>query len=114
MLIPIYDEALCIDLSDVNTCLAGPTRPQDRSFLQDMPDNFQSFVDAQKPSKITSHKGEKSLKDGDVVIAAITSCTNTSNPDVMIGAALLAQAALAKGLISKPWVKTSLRLVQLS
>ena len=97
-----YTETLEIDLSTVVPSVSGPKRPQDRVALQDAP---AAFTDAFPAVKKASSKG---LKDGDVVIAAITSCTNTSNPTVMIGAGLLARNAVARGLKPKPWVKTSL------
>ena len=97
-----YTEMLEIDLATVVPSVSGPKRPQDRVALQDAP---AAFANAFPTGKKDSSKG---LKDGDVVIAAITSCTNTSNPSVMIGAGLLARNAVARGLKPKPWVKTSL------
>jgi aconitate hydratase len=94
---PIYTDTLQLDLSEVEPSVAGPKRPQDRLRL--------SEVAASYPSSMGS---TEKLDDGSVVIAAITSCTNTSNPSVMIAAGLLAQNAAAKGLKPKPWVKTSL------
>ncbi len=97
-----YTETLEIDLSAVVPSVSGPKRPQDRVALHEAPAAFaKAFPNGEKNTS-------KSLKNGDVVIAAITSCTNTSNPSVMIGAGLLARNAVARGLKPKPWVKTSL------
>jgi aconitate hydratase len=97
---PEFTEILDINLSTIEPSVAGPSRPQDRVPLAEAPAAFRNLI---KTPKKTS-----SLKDGDVVIAAITSCTNTSNPAVMIGAGLLARNAVARGLKVRPWVKTSL------
>ncbi len=94
-----------IDLSAVEPSVAGPSRPQDRVPLATAPAAFTAFLSASTKRK---QAPASSLKDGDVVIAAITSCTNTSNPAVMIGAGLLARNAVARGLKARPWVKTSL------
>ncbi len=110
---PVFTETLELDLSDVVPSLAGPKRPQDRVTLEGAKAAFTNAL--RKEYKI--EEGEKrftvensnfDLGHGDVVIAAITSCTNTSNPNVMMGAGLLARNAVAKGLKTKPWVKTSL------
>ncbi len=107
---PVYSEHLSLDLGDVEPSLAGPSRPQDRVALSAARDSFRTAVDrppaasAAAPAAAPQHQ----MRDGDVVIAAITSCTNTSNPQVLVGAGLLARNALARGLRSKPWVKTSL------
>src|SRR5947207_1618913 len=98
---PEFSEILEIDLSSVEPSVSGPSRPQDRVALREAPSVFKKFLGREVPEKPT-------LKDGDVVIAAITSCTNTSNPAVMIGAGLLARNAVARGLKPRPWVKTSL------
>jgi aconitate hydratase len=99
---PHFDEILDLDLSAVEPSVAGPKRPQDRVPLARVRDSFhQTF--AERPPE-----AEGPVKDGSIVIAAITSCTNTSNPSVMIGAGLLAKKAVEAGLGSKPWVKTSL------
>ncbi|GGK05584.1 aconitate hydratase AcnA [Luteimonas terricola] len=132
-----YSSVVELDMATVKPSLAGPKRPQDRVLLEDMKDNFNTNVTgfvanrkvgcavhelateggdqpqadrlAAKPvSKISLDDGEHHLADGSVVIAAITSCTNTSNPAVMLGAGLLARNAVAKGLKAAPWVKTSL------
>jgi aconitate hydratase len=95
-----------IDLSAVEPSVSGPSRPQDRLPLAAAPAAFKRFLTAS--TKRRKESSASSLKDGDVVIAAITSCTNTSNPSVMIGAGLLARNALARGLKARPWVKTSL------
>ncbi|TAK82571.1 MAG: aconitate hydratase AcnA [Betaproteobacteria bacterium] len=92
-----------IDLASVEPSMAGPSRPQDRVPLGEAPAVFRNFL-----GKGEDRPAGKSLKDGDVVIAAITSCTNTSNPSVMIGAGLLARNAAARGMKVRPWVKTSL------
>jgi len=133
-----YSATLHLDMGDVKPSLAGPKRPQDRVLLQDVKQNFRDnlapFADARRKrndlvqedrlkneggggtavgAKEAAHEsspdsGATKLRDGDVVIAAITSCTNTSNPAVMLGAGLLARNAVAKGLKAQPWVKTSL------
>jgi aconitate hydratase len=110
-----YTATLSLDLADVQPSLAGPKRPQDRVLLSDMKGNWHlalsdTFARKQPSTPQTvDYKGQRfELKDGDVVIAAITSCTNTSNPAVMIGAGLVAEKAAALGLKAKPWVKTSL------
>ena len=104
---PVYNDSLELDLSLVVPSLAGPKRPQDRLELPQVKPNFEALLNGVAPrSAAVSTGGE--VKDGAVVIAAITSCTNTSNPAVMIAAGLLAQKAVAKGLKTKPWVKTSL------
>jgi len=133
-----YSATLELDLADVKPSLAGPKRPQDRVLLEKLGDNFRTNVQglvanrnapkeevrrmdeeggaqpqadslAAKPcARIRLDDQEHDLTDGAVVIAAITSCTNTSNPAVMLGAGLLARNAVAKGLKAAPWVKTSL------
>ena len=132
-----YSSVVELDMATIKPSLAGPKRPQDRVLLEDMKENFSTNVEgfvanrkvgcavqelaaeggeqpqaerlAAKPiSKIQLDDGEHHLADGSVVIAAITSCTNTSNPAVMLGAGLLARNAAAKGLKAAPWVKTSL------
>ena len=112
---PVFTSTLSLDISSVEASLAGPKRPQDRVSLSGMPENFAQALkveykkagkDAQTEIKVP---GEKySITHGDVLIAAITSCTNTSNPQVMIGAGLVARNAAARGLSVAPWVKTSL------
>ena len=96
-----YTDVSELDLSKVEPCLSGPKRPQDRIILKDVADVVKSEID-NKP--ITTDR----LSDGSVLIAAITSCTNTSNPTVMVAAGLVAKKANALGLKSKEWVKTSL------
>ena len=107
---PEYSVELSFDLSSTVPSLAGPKRPQDRLALADVGENFEtSFKDASAAKHDVEVDGEKgAVGDGSVVIAAITSCTNTSNPSVMVGAGLLARNALVRGLKRKPWVKTSL------
>lgn len=110
---PLFTDSLYLDMNTIEPCLAGPKRPQDRVLLGQVPGNFDTLLkeeggkrtgDASASDKDAPH----ALTHGDVVIAAITSCTNTSNPSVMIGAGLLARNAVKKGLRVKPWVKTSL------
>ena len=98
---PVYNGTLELDLSTVVPSMAGPKRPQDRINLPDVKANFHTALAGDL-------KTQGNLKDGAVVIAAITSCTNTSNPSVLIAAGLVAKKAVAKGLTTKPWVKTSL------
>lgn len=131
---PVFTDSLTLNLNGVLPSLAGPKRPQDRVLLSKIPEAFLNVQREQAPDQDVSEmqseggaqaavgadhstdantmvtlNGEKHrLRHGDVVIAAITSCTNTSNPSVMLAAGLLAQKARAKGLKTKPWVKTSL------
>ncbi|HEY4863167.1 MAG TPA: aconitate hydratase AcnA, partial [Xanthobacteraceae bacterium] len=111
---PVFTETLSLDLATVEPSLAGPKRPQDRvplsgvkaGFTESMDREFKKATELGRRFKVAGEKFD--LGHGDVVIAAITSCTNTSNPNVMIGAGLLARNAVKKGLEVKPWVKTSL------
>src|SRR3979490_388598 len=132
---PLFSDTLKLDLGDVDACLAGPKRPQDRVSLPGVNQAFDDFLGVQfKPSSKEEGRLESEggggvavgnppavgeadyhadgqtyrLKNGAVVIAAITSCTNTSNPSVMMAAGLLAKKAVEKGLKRKPWVKSSL------
>ncbi len=111
---PVFTDTLELDLASVVPSLAGPRRPQDRVALTDASHEFASaLIDTFKKEddanrRVRVEGTEYSIGHGDVVIAAITSCTNTSNPSVMIGAGLLARNALKKGLKARPWVKTSL------
>ncbi len=107
---PLFSDALELDLATVVPSMAGPKRPQDRLTLPEVKKNFRdSFKDASKKKSHVEMNGESAeIESGAVVIAAITSCTNTSNPSVMLGAGLLAKKAVEKGLATKPWVKTSL------
>ena len=112
---PRYSENLELDLASIVPSIAGPKRPQDRVALSDAKSAFEKSVptylsekSAKGPVAITVNSREGSVTNGSVVIASITSCTNTSNPSVMIGAGLLAKKAVEKGLQSKPWVKTTL------
>src|ERR1019366_3624152 len=116
---PVFSELATLDLSTVVPSLAGPSRPQDRVALTDTKSGFRDTLASpgQGEGAGTSLRVAMAHVDGDVpvevadghvVIAAITSCTNTSNPQVMLAAGLLAQKAVARGLRSKPWVKTSL------
>jgi aconitate hydratase len=112
---PRYSEHLELDLATVVPSIAGPKRPQDRVSLSDAKNSFAKSVptylsekSAKSPVSVTVNGRSGSVTHGSVVIASITSCTNTSNPSVMIGAGLLAKKAAARGLTSKPWVKTTL------
>jgi aconitate hydratase len=135
---PIFSDTLHLDMGEVESSLAGPKRPQDRVALTDMKSTFEKILEDRKPDAAPTEQGkwlseggqtavgnEEGAESGDsqaceidgenfqldhgaVVIAAITSCTNTSNPSVMLAAGLLAQKAVEKGLTTKPWVKTSL------
>jgi len=112
---PRYSERLELDLSSVVPSIAGPKRPQDRVSLSDAKSSFAKILPsylssdtATNPIAIEVNSRKGSITNGSVVIASITSCTNTSNPSVMIGAGLLAKKAVEKGLMSKPWVKTTL------
>ena len=135
---PIFTDTLSLDMSTVQASLAGPKRPQDRVLLADVPKTFNALMELSlKPAKEAKERLENEggggtaveaqkahlvheapscsvegtsypLNDGDVVISAITSCTNTSNPSVMLAAGLLAKKAIEKGLQRKPWVKSSL------
>ncbi len=135
---PVFTDTLALDMSTVEASLAGPKRPQDRVLLSQVPKTFHAFMDLTlKPVKEEKERLENEggggtaveakqanlphenpfcmiegkkypLQHGDVVISAITSCTNTSNPSVMLAAGLLAKKAIEKGLQRKPWVKSSL------
>lgn len=115
---PIFTSTLALDMGEVESSLAGPKRPQDRVALGDVPAAFRASNElevnhAQKAHKAVSYLDSKThqqyqLDDGAVVIAAITSCTNTSNPSVLMAAGLLAKKAVNLGLAPKPWVKASL------
>jgi aconitate hydratase len=111
---PVFTDVLKLDLSKVEPSLAGPKRPQDRVPLKSVQGAFAGAMESEfkKAGELATRAPVEGrnhdLGNGDVVIAAITSCTNTSNPSVMIGAGLLARKAAARGLASKPWVKTSL------
>jgi aconitate hydratase len=106
---PVFTKVVSVALADVVPCLAGPKRPQDRVPLQELPAVVSKAVPPSEDGRKTAIQNlGVDLKDGDVVIAAITSCTNTSNPGVMLTAALLAKKAVEAGLTVKPWVKTSL------
>jgi aconitate hydratase len=115
---PVFTDSLALDLSSVEASLAGPRRPQDRVALPQVPKAFDELLGLQlKPEGapaannglVTLDDGQSfPLDDGAVVIAAITSCTNTSNPSVMMAAGLLAKKAVEKGLSRRPWVKSSL------
>jgi aconitate hydratase len=110
----VYSAELELDMGTVEPALAGPKRPQDRVDLSGMKQNWRDHFGSSFGRKavekvaVSAPNGVYQLADGDVVIAAITSCTNTSNPEVMMAAGLVARAARQKGLFPKPWVKTSL------
>jgi aconitate hydratase len=112
---PVFTATLELDLSTVEPSLAGPKRPQDRVVLSaikksgmDAIADYRGAAAAETDQLARAIGDDYTVEDGDVVIAAITSCTNTSNPSVLVGAGLLARNAVAKGLKAKPWVKTSL------
>lgn len=110
---PVFTDTLGLDLATVEPSLAGPKRPQDKVTLQSLPQEFDTFLKeagkaAEKTKSFTVKDEEFTLHHGDVVIAAITSCTNTSNPSVLMAAGLVAKKAIEKGLQRKPWVKSSL------
>ncbi len=109
---PVFTDTLALDMGDVEPAIAGPKRPQDRVLLKDAASAFTAAMDTEFKRPLDKEQpvegADYNLKSGNVVIAAITSCTNTSNPYVMIAAGLVAKKAAAKGLTRKPWVKTSL------
>lgn len=100
---PDFNTIVTFDLGDVEPCAAGPRRPQDRVPLHQVPENFRTEM-----QRLSCDAADDGVGDGAIVIAAVTSCTNTSNPAVMIAAGLLARKAVALGLKVKPWVKTSM------
>lgn len=109
---PVFTDTLELDLGSIEPTLAGPKRPQDKVLLSQAVASCNSALEKDqatgKVSPVTLTEESFELKDGDVVIAAITSCTNTSNPSVMLGAGLMAKKAVELGIKVKPWVKTSL------
>jgi len=110
---PLFSEKLELDLTTVEPSISGPRRPQDRINLSDAKVNYQQVLpeftnDVNKSAEVNLTGEKFELNHGAVVIAAITSCTNTSNPEVMLGAGILAKKAVEKGLTRKPWVKTTL------
>ncbi|WP_333573760.1 aconitate hydratase AcnA [Sphingomonas sp.] len=109
---PIFTDTLELDMSTVRPSLAGPKRPQDRVSLDSVDEVFNGDLTKvykkEQPARVSVEGRDHDIGDGDVVIAAITSCTNTSNPSVLIAAGLVARKARALGLTRKPWVKTSL------
>jgi len=109
---PIFTDTLELDMSSVRPSLAGPKRPQDRVSLDSVDEVFNGDLTKvykkEQPARVSVEGRDHDIGDGDVVIAAITSCTNTSNPSVLIAAGLVARKARALGLTRKPWVKTSL------
>jgi len=100
----IYTDSLSLDMANVEACLSGPKRPQDRVLLSDVKNVSEKEIKKLKKSP----ESDGLINDGNILIAAITSCTNTSNPSVILGAGLLAKRAIEKGLETKEWVKTSL------
>lgn len=109
---PIFTDVLELDMSTVEPSLAGPKRPQDKVLLTQVDDVFNADLEKvykkAAPARVAVEGKDHDIGDGDVVIAAITSCTNTSNPGVLVAAGLVAKKAVEKGLKPKPWVKTSL------
>ncbi|HYI43652.1 MAG TPA: aconitate hydratase AcnA, partial [Sphingomicrobium sp.] len=109
---PVFTDTLDLDMTTIEPSLAGPKRPQDRVLLSEVDDQFNDELDKTYKKANDPHvrvEGEDfEVGNGDVVIAAITSCTNTSNPSVLVAAGLVARKARQKGLQAKPWVKTSL------
>ena len=111
---PVFTDTLSLDMTTVEPSLAGPKRPQDRVSLSNVTTGFATELpklnagDLAAGTEVAVEGADYKLKHGAVVIAAITSCTNTSNPYVLVGAGLIAKKALEKGLMTKPWVKTSL------
>jgi aconitate hydratase len=109
---PVFTDVLELDLSSVQPSLAGPKRPQDKVLLGSVDDVFNADLvkvyGKDEPCRVPVADKDHDIGDGDVVIAAITSCTNTSNPSVLVAAGLVAKKAVEKGLKPKPWVKTSL------
>ena len=106
---PEFSDRLQLDLADVVPTMAGPKRPQDSVTLRDAKYSFEKSLAAPAKHVTVQNNGDRfDLADGSVVIAAITSCTNTSNPSLMLGAGILAKKAVERGLTAKPWVKTSL------
>ncbi len=107
-----FTDTLSLDMSTIVPTISGPKRPQDKVLLTNASSNFKKvfseITKKKEPNIYNVEKEEFKITDGDVLIAAITSCTNTSNPSVLIGAGLLAKNAIEKGLMTKPWVKTSL------
>ena len=111
--VPRFSENLELDLTTIEPSIAGPKRPQDRVALRNAKESFNKILptyttDLSKEIEISLDGEKMTLKHGSVVIAAITSCTNTSNPEVMVGAGLLAKKAIELGLTRAPWVKTTL------
>ncbi len=106
---PVFSELVELDLSTVVPSIAGPSRPQDLVTLADAAQTFRTALDrAPRALEAALEGGPATVEDGHVVVAAITSCTNTSNPQVMVAAGLVARNAVARGLTAKPWVKTTL------
>jgi aconitate hydratase len=105
---PLYSDSLDLDLATVTPSMAGPKRPQDRVELPAVRKNFHDAFPGSKSAKVEIDGVQADMENGAVVIAAITSCTNTSNPSVMLAAGLVAKKAVERGLKVKPWVKTSL------
>src|SRR4051794_847248 len=109
---PVFTDTLELDMSSIEPSLAGPKRPQDRVLLSEIDDGFNADLATvygkHDDARVPVEGADFDFGDGDVAIAAITSCTNTSNPSVLVAAGLVARKARAKGLTSKPWVKTSL------
>ena len=112
---PLFSDTLELDMSTVEPCIAGPKRPQDRIALSAAAETFGKHLDAEIANRAVGgsavaniNGSDEEIRDGAILIAAITSCTNTSNPTVMVAAGMVARNAREKGLKAKPWVKTSL------
>ena len=106
-----FSKVIELDLADIKACLAGPKRPQDKVLISNVPHTTLELINDSVLDPMLYrdyHNQERTLRHGDVVIAAITSCTNTSNPNVLVAAALVAKKAVELGITTKPWVKTSL------
>jgi len=109
---PLFTDTLELDMAKIEPSLAGPKRPQDKVLLSDVDDQFNAELEQtykkHNDPRVPVEGADYDIGNGDVVIAAITSCTNTSNPSVLVAAGLVARKAREKGLMTKPWVKTSL------
>ncbi|WP_028968781.1 aconitate hydratase AcnA [Sphingomonas sp. URHD0057] len=109
---PLFTDTLELDMATIEPSLAGPKRPQDKVLLKDVDDQFNAELEGtykkHNDPRVPVEGADYDVGNGDVVIAAITSCTNTSNPSVLVAAGLVARKAREKGLTTKPWVKTSL------
>src|SRR6185295_5409898 len=109
---PLFTDTLDLDMATIEPSLAGPKRPQDKVLLSEVDDQFNAELEhtynKHNDPRVPVEGADYDVGNGDVVIAAITSCTNTSNPSVLVAAGLVARKARALGLTARPWVKTSL------